>query len=138
MTLNWIGLVAALATFGGVWIGHVGVRKVDSISPTIWLPAGVALTLGVLFEMGALVSESLYLSAVLGILGITFLWDAFEFWRQDRRVRMGHAPANPGNRRHVRLLAENETATTIDWLARDPLGRQLTREELQQIEREGR
>ena len=138
MTLNWVGMVCALATFGGVWIGHVGVRKIDSISPTIWLPTGVALTLGVLFEMGALVSESLYLSAALGILGITFLWDAVEFWRQDKRVRMGHAPANPGNRRHARLLAENETATTIDWLARDPLGRQLTREELQQIEREGR
>jgi hypothetical protein len=51
---------------------------------------------------------------------------------------MGHAPANPGNRRHAAMLAENESATTIDWLARDPLGRQLTREELQQIEREGR
>lgn len=138
MTLNWMGLVAALAAFSGVWIGHVGVRKIDSISPTIWIPAGAALSLGLLMELGALLSQSLYISAVLGILGITFFWDAFEFWRQDRRVRMGHAPANPGNRRHARLLVESESATTIDWLARDPLGRQLTREELQQIEANNR
>ena len=33
MILNWIGVVAALATFFGVWIGHVTVRKVEYRAP---------------------------------------------------------------------------------------------------------
>jgi hypothetical protein len=126
MSLNWIGFIAALATFLGVWIGHVTVRKVDFISPTVWLPSAVALLLGLSLEAGALLSSNQYLSAALGILGITVLWDALEFWRQHHRVAKGHAPANPDNPRHQRLLAESSSATTTDHLARDPLGRPLS------------
>jgi hypothetical protein len=137
MSLNWIGLVAALATFGGVWFGHVTVRKVESLSPTIWLPSLVALLLGLSLELGALFSENLYLSTALGILGITVLWDSLEFWRQGRRVARGHAPANPHNPRHQRLLAGNSQATTIDWLKEDPLGNRISIEDRIPV-REGR
>jgi hypothetical protein len=34
-------------------------------------------------------------SAALGILGMTTLWDAVEFARQEERIRRGHAPASP-------------------------------------------
>jgi hypothetical protein len=134
MTLNWIGLIAAAATFLGVWIGHVSVRKIESRSPTIWVPSGTALLIGLLLELGALRSEDPRLSAALGIFGITVLWDALEFWRQHHRVRKGHAPANPNNPRHMRLLQNSQAATTIDWLDRDPIGRPLTTDELQRIE----
>jgi hypothetical protein len=130
LSFNWIGLVAALATFGGVWIGHVSVRKIDSLSPTVWLPSMIAFVLGLSLEVGALSSENPYLSAALGILGITALWDALEFWRQHRRVAKGHAPANPENPRHRRLLAEYSQATTVDQLKRDPTGRQISVHEL--------
>jgi hypothetical protein len=130
VSLNWIGLVAAMATFGGVWIGHVSVRKIDFVSPTVWIPSAAALLLGLSLETGAMLSQNLYVSAALGILGITVLWDALEFWRQHKRVAKGHAPANPDNPRHRRLLAENRAATTIDWLKREPCGRQITVEEL--------
>lgn len=128
MTLNWLGLVAAVATFLGVWFGHVGVRKIESISPTIGLPAVIALAVGMALEVGALISDNLFLSAALGIVGMTVLWDALEFRRQHKRVRIGHAPANPNNPRHARLLAEGK-ATTIDWLDRDAVGRPVTPEE---------
>jgi putative Mn2+ efflux pump MntP len=134
MTLNWIGLIAAVATFMGVWIGHVFVRKIEYISPTVWVPSGVALFLGLLLELGALVSEDPYLSAALGIFGITVLWDALEFWRQHQRVRKGHAPANPNNPRHARMLQTSGISTTIDWLDRNPIGRQLSTDELQGIQ----
>jgi len=137
MTLNWIGLVAAVTTFMGVWIGHVSVRKIEYISPTVWVPSGVALFLGVLLELGALVSENPYLSALLGIFGVTVLWDALEFWRQHRRVEKGHAPANPDNPRHTRLLRTSAMSTTMDWLDRNPTGRLLSTEELRAIQ-EGR
>jgi hypothetical protein len=133
MSLNGIGLVAALATFLGVWLGHVTVRKIEFISPTVWLPSILAVLLGVILEIGALVSANIYLSAALGILGITVLWDALEFWRQHRRVEKGHAPANRGNPRHRRLLAQSSSATTLDYLAWDPAGRQLSIEERLEI-----
>lgn len=122
MTLNWIGIVAAAATFFGIWFGHVGVRKIEAASPTIWLPTTIALVLGLTLEAGALFTDNLYLSAALGIVGITVLWDALEFTRQHHRVKHGHAPANPNNPRHARLLSENKSATTTDWLKRDPIG----------------
>ena len=134
MTLNWIGVIAAAATFFGIWIGHVSVRKIEYISTTVWVPSGVTLFLGLLLELGAMMSENQYTSAALGIFGITVLWDAFEFWRQQERVRKGHAPANPDNPRHARMLQTNEMSTTIDWLNRNPTGRQLTGDELEAIQ----
>ncbi|MBI4772272.1 MAG: DUF4491 family protein [Chloroflexi bacterium] len=123
MNLNWIGPVSAAATFFSIWLGHVGVRKIEAASPTIWLPAAGALALGLALEVGALLSDSLHLSGALGIVGITLLWDALEFSRQHKRVKHGHAPANPANPRHARLLAESPATTTADWLKREPLGR---------------
>jgi len=133
MDLNWIGMIAATATFIGVWIGHVSVRKIEYVSPTVWVPSIVALFLGLLLEFGALLSEDLYISAALGIFGITVLWDSLEFWRQHHRVEKGHAPANSNNPRHARLLSENNTVTTIDCLDRDPTGRQLSVDDLREI-----
>jgi len=122
MTLNWIGLVAAAAAFFAIWFGHVGVRKIEAVSPTIWLPTLIALMLGVIMEAGALIVSDIYVSAALGIVGITVLWDALEFTRQQNRIKHGHAPANPNNLRHARLLAENKSATTVNWLDREPTG----------------
>lgn len=124
MTLNWIGVVAAVAAFFAIWFGHVGVRKIEAASLTIWLPTLIALALGLIMEAGALITDNLYVSAVLGIVGITVLWDALEFTRQQNRVKHGHAPANPKNPRHARLLAENKSATTVNWLDREPTGAQ--------------
>ena len=134
MNLSWMGMIAAAATFLGIWVGHVSVRKIEFVSPTVWLPSLVALALGSILEAAAILTESITLSIVFGIIGFTLLWDALEFWRQHRRVEKGHAPANPANPRHARMLAAGCPATTIDWLARNPIGRQLSPEEVQNIE----
>lgn len=134
MDLNTTGLIAALSAFLGIWLGHVAVRKIEFISPTVWIPALVALCLGLALEVGALSSKNLHVSAALGILGFTLLWDALEFWRQERRVEKGHAPANPANPRHARLLAKGDPVCTIDWLKRDPQGRLLSADELRAVQ----
>jgi hypothetical protein len=121
MMLNGIGLVAALATFLSVWLGHVSVRKIEYHAPRLWAPMLIAALVGVALELGALLSDNLYVSAALGIVGITVLFDALEFRRQFKRVKKGHAPANPNNPRHAPLLATGR-ATTIDWLEREPTG----------------
>ncbi len=121
MTLNGIGVVAALATFLGIWIGHVTVRKVEYYAPDLRIPVLMAVMIGLALEVVALASDSLYVSGACGILGMTALFDAVEFRRQFNRVKQGHAPANPGNTRHRVFLAEG-TATTEDLLKREPIG----------------
>ncbi len=114
--MNWIGIVAAVSAFFSIWYGHIAVRRIESISPTIWLPTAIFAASGIALEFWSLVTDNRSLSAALGILGITLLWDALEFTRQQRRVRKGHAPANPRNPRHVKIMAEYPSATTVDLL----------------------
>lgn len=118
--MNLVGLAAALATFFGVWLGHVAVRKIEFVSPTIWLPTLIFAAMGLVTEYCSLTTDNLPLSAALGILGITLLWDALEFTRQQKRIRKGHAPANPNNPRHAKILAECSAAITVDLLKREP------------------
>jgi hypothetical protein len=129
MEFNLVGLVAAGSTFLGVWFGHVAVRKIESISPTIWLPTIVFAVIGITLEWFSLSTSNILLSTASGILGFTFLWDALEFTRQQNRIKKGHAPANPDNPRHVRLMREYSTATTLDLLKRDPIGEPVTQTE---------
>lgn len=138
MTINFLGPAAALATFLGVWFGHMAVRQIEYRAYSLRLPILGFLLAGTLLEYLSLTTDSRILSTVLGILGITTLWDALELARQQKRVRSGHAPANPNNPRHARILAEFPQATTIDWVNRDPLGRPLTPEEVEAIRERGR
>jgi hypothetical protein len=134
MEINFVGLASAAATFLGVWIGHVSVRKIEREVERIWIPAAIALILGIGLEFASFRAESLLVSTICGILGITLLWDSLELaYRQPRRVMKGHAPANPHNPRHARILAEHPDATIIDWLARNPRGAPISDEEIQAI-----
>lgn len=119
--MNPIGLVAAGAAFGSIWFGHVAVRKIEFHSATIWLPAGTFVLAGTTLEVGSWMAHTLAASTALGIVGITLMWDALELVRQQRRVRKGHAPANPRNPRHAAFLAEaGSDATTVNVLKGEP------------------
>lgn len=123
MEINWLGLASASATFFGVWIGHVSVRKIEREVTRIWIPATLALFFGIGLELASFRTSNLILSTICGILGVTLLWDALELAvRQPKRIKHGHAPANPNNPRHAQILATHPNATTIDWLDRDPRG----------------
>jgi hypothetical protein len=131
MELNFVGLATALATFFGVWWGHVSVRKIERETVNIWIPTVVAVVLGMGLWIASTLTSSLPLSAASGILGVTLLWDALEIAiRQPKRIKHGHAPANPNNPRHAKILAEYPAATTIDLLDRDPIGRAYTAQEV--------
>lgn len=122
MIFNTIGMLAAMTTIISIWFGHVIVRRLEAklvrASPTI----SICIFLGLLFEVGAILVDSNQNSTILGIIGITFLWDGIEFYRQQKRVKIGHAPANSKNPRHALLLAQYPSATTIDILDREPRG----------------
>lgn len=130
MNINPVSLAAAFATFFGVWLGHVSVRKIERETVNLWIPALIALALGFGLETISFLISDLSLSAMCGILGVTLLWDSFEFYRQQKRIKQGHAPANPNNPRHAKILTEYPNATTFNWLDRDPRGRAYSSAEL--------
>ena len=130
MAINHLGLIAAVTAFLTIWVGHVAVRKIEAEAHDIKQPMFIAITLGLLTEYFSLSTSNLQLSIVLGILGITLLWDAFEIYRQQNRIKHGHAPANPNNPRHARILADYPAANTVDWLNRNPRGKPYSSEEL--------
>lgn len=131
MDINFVGLAAAAATFFGVWLGHVSVRKIEREVERIWIPAAIAFSLGIGLEFASLWTDNLVIAAACGIIGVTLLWDSLELAvRQPNRIKHGHAPANPNNPRHAQILAEYPNATTIDWLDRDPRGSPYSADEL--------
>ncbi len=113
MTLNAIGPAAALTAFLSIWLGHVAVRAIEARVAALWVPMAAAVALGIGAEAAALASPNPVVSGVLGIAGITLLWDALEFKRQDKRVARGHAPANPANSRHRRILEQQAAGSRI-------------------------
>lgn len=131
MEINWLGLASAFATFFGVWIGHVSVRKIEREVEQIWIPTTLATILGLGLLLASFLTPNLILSTICGILAVTLFWDALEFGiRQPNRIKHGHAPANPNNPRHAKILATHPSATTTDWLDRDPRGRPYSTDEL--------
>ncbi|HEY5729557.1 MAG TPA: DUF4491 family protein [Anaerolineales bacterium] len=134
MYINWLGLASAFATFFGVWVGHVSVRKFEREVERIWIPTTLALLLGIGFLSASFLTPNLILSTICGILSVTLFWDALEFGiRQPNRIKHGHTPANPNNPRHAKILASYPNATTIDWLERDPRGVPYTQDEVAEM-----
>ena len=92
---NMVGIAAALAALAGIWLGHVAVRWIEFRTANLKPAAFIVVLLGLCLEVASLATSTRWLSAGLGILGVTFLWDAVELFRQEKRVKRGHAPANP-------------------------------------------
>ncbi len=65
----------------------------------------LAALAGMALILAALRLPERSLSMVCGLTGMALLWDVLELPRQARRVRIGHAPANPKNPRHAAILA---------------------------------
>ena len=133
MEIKFVGITAALAAFLGIWLGHVSVRIIERNAKTLWPPITLAILLGLTLEFYSMSTANRLLSTVTGILGITILWDALEFVRQEKRVKKGHAPTDPSNPRHAQILADYPSATTLDLLKRDPIGRPVDPDEAVQL-----
>lgn len=121
--LQLAGFWMALATFLAIWWGHVGVRWLEAHSVRVGPPAALLVAAGLALNIYGLFSPSLTVAGVCSIVGITLFWDAFELYRQQKRVQKGHAPANPNNSRHAAYLAQGAPVTTEDLLDREPQGR---------------
>ena len=69
------------------------VRKANYLFGTT--PAIPLFFLGAGILTASIFVSSDLLSVVMGIVGVTTVWDGVEVIRQENRVRRGHAPENP-------------------------------------------
>ncbi len=93
MTVEWAGPILAAVTVITIGLGHVMVRKVNYLFGTV--PAIPLFFLGAEILTASVFMSSDLLSAVMGIVGVTTVWDGVEILRQEKRIRRGHAPENP-------------------------------------------
>jgi hypothetical protein len=85
MSLQWVGTLLAAVTFGTIAAGHVLVRRLHARYGT--RPALPLFILGGLVLTASLLARDNMLSAVLGVSGITVVWDGIEMYRQERRSK---------------------------------------------------
>ncbi len=90
MNLQWAGVVLGVVTFATIGFGHVLVRWAHARWGT--RPGVPLFLLGLAVMYAALTTTNDLLSGVLGITAITLMWDGFEMYRQEERVRKGHIP----------------------------------------------
>ena len=121
MSIEYAGLVAAAATFGGVWFGHVAVRRIEFASRRLEGPKIAFVLAGLSCEALSLSSGGFAVSAFFGIVGATLVYDAFELRRQWGRVLKGHAMANTRNSRHLEALATRKALLSDPLAGRAPI-----------------
>jgi hypothetical protein len=85
LSLQWAGILLAAVTFGTIAAGHVLVRRLHARFGT--RPALPLFILGGLVLTGSLLAQGELLSAVLGVIGVTVVWDGIEMYRQEKRSK---------------------------------------------------
>ncbi len=91
--INYTGPILAFTVFATIGIGHVLVRFLNYHLGT--LPGIPFLLSGIASLISSIWISSNLWSSIVGIVGITLFWDGVEFYRQEKRVKKGHAPENP-------------------------------------------
>ncbi len=87
------GILIGLITFFVIGLFHPLVIKGEYyFGVKIWW---IFLVMGVIFLILAYLADTIFLSAVLGILGFSSLWSIHEIKEQENRVRKGWFPKNP-------------------------------------------
>ncbi len=93
MELNFSGIILAVSTFIIIGVFHPIVIKVEYYSGTRLWP--LFLLSGIACVTVALFIADIFWSALLGVLGATFLWSIGEIFEQKKRVEKGWFPKNP-------------------------------------------
>ena len=111
MVLNFEGILLAVSTFLIIGLCHPLVIKTEYYFGTkpwwIWLVSGLSCCTGALFV------ESIFWSALLGVLGASFLWGIGELLAQEKRVAKGWFPMNPKRRKHYKKFSKDGSLCPI-------------------------
>ncbi len=90
---DYVGPILAIIVFITIGFGHIIVRSLNFHFGT--KPGIPLLIIGCGIMIWSVFIMSDLLSAIMGIIGITILWDGIEIYRQEKRIIKGHAPENP-------------------------------------------
>ncbi|MGP1493700.1 MAG: DUF4491 family protein [Prevotella fusca] len=106
MELNFEGILLAVGTFLIIGLCHPLVIKTEYYFGTrpwwVWLVSGIACCISALFV------QSIFWSALLGVLGASLLWGIGELFSQEKRVLKGWFPMNPKRKEYYKKLGKNE------------------------------
>jgi hypothetical protein len=91
--MNLTGILFGLFTLLAIGLGFVWVIRLEYHvgAHAAWAVAG----LGTALVLASLLVRDFTPSAILGVLGGTFIWGATELPEQEKRVKKGLFPANP-------------------------------------------
>lgn len=93
--LCYEGPLIGLATFLIIGVFHPIVVKTEYYFGTrLWW---LFLLIGIGCIVGALLIESIVLSAIVGVVGFSALWSILEIFEQKKRVAKGWFPKGPGH-----------------------------------------
>lgn len=96
MTLHYIGLISAVATFLVIGAFHPIVIKAEYyIGTKCWW---VFLLVGVSFLCASLFISQAIISTIFGVIGCSCLWSILELFEQEKRVERGWFPKNPNKK----------------------------------------
>ncbi|MBQ9637192.1 MAG: DUF4491 family protein [Prevotella sp.] len=111
MEIYYTGVIIAVCTFFIIGMFHPLVIKVEYHSGTrYWW---VFLTLGILSIGSAFFVADVFWSAIIGVLGASFLWSIGELFSQKKRVEKGWFPMNPKRKDEYQPIDKNETLCPV-------------------------
>lgn len=91
--MNYFGLVMGIITLLVIGLGFVWVIKGEYYLGYRWWPYFIVL--GALFVLTSLFVSSIWISALMGVIGASFIWGATELKEQAVRAEIGWYPFNP-------------------------------------------
>lgn len=107
MELHFTGILIALCTFIAIGLFHPLVIKTEYHTGThLWW---VFLVLGLICLGCAFFVADVFWSAMLGVIGASFLWSIGELFSQKKRVEKGWFPMNPKRKHEYQPIDKNET-----------------------------
>lgn len=111
MEIHFTGVLIAVCTFLTIGLFHPLVIKVEYYTGTRywWL----FLIFGLLSVGIAFCVPDVFWSAILGVLGASFLWSIGELFSQKKRVQKGWFPMNPKRRDEYPPIDKNETLCPV-------------------------
>jgi uncharacterized protein DUF4491 len=90
--MNYFGLLIGVATLFIIGLGFPLVIHGERIFGFLWWP--YMLLIGILFIVISLFVQIEWLSALIGVLGATFVWGSTELKEQAVRAEIGWYPFN--------------------------------------------
>lgn len=111
MEIHFAGVVIAVCTFLVIGMFHPLVIKVEYYTGTrYWW---VFLLLGLISIGSAFFIADVFWSAIIGVVGASFLWSIGEIFSQKKRVEKGWFPMNPKRKDEYQPIDKNETLCPV-------------------------